>query len=112
MYVYNITFMVDPALKSEFCRWMTEEGAPLLRQATLGEDTLSSLLEVEGQPIPSDYGASFAYQTHFDDIDALHHWAGKVVPQALESFRDRFGQESQAFATTLEVMDAILPSRR
>lgn len=106
MYIYNITFVIDPAREDEFLTWMRGEAiAALFNENSLARSPrLQTVVETGGEkPLP-EHGLSIALQAEFDTEASAHEWDSTTLPPVLGDFTQKFGLHCAFFATLLTVI--------
>lgn len=108
MYIYNITFMVEPEYKIRFLDWMRGAALPALLSAgsAARNPRLTLVAEVPGDPEFASQACSFALQLEFTDLSAAKEWADIHLSPVIGQYISEFGPEhALSFSTILESID-------
>lgn len=106
MYIYNITFVIDPAREEEFLTWMRGDALRALfnEESAARSPRLQSVVETGGEKPTAEHGLSIALQAEFETEEAAHEWDSTTLPPVLGSFSQKFGPHCAFFATLLTVI--------
>ncbi len=97
MYIYNITFVVDPARTGEFEGWLR---ARLSEMAAAG--SLVKVVAVPGDPEFVAHAASYTLQTKCASLAEAEAYGESAGETLREAYARYMGGEGVSFASILE----------
>lgn len=97
MYIYNITFVVDPARTGEFEKWL---GTRLAEMALAG--SLVRVVAVPGDPDFAGHAASYTFQSKFATIDLAEAFGESEGETLREAYARYMGGEGISFASIVQ----------
>lgn len=111
MYIYNATFIIEPACADEFIGWIT----PLARKAAgdapsrlsricaagTEENTDTGMTEPDGR---GEDAVSVAFQTEFHTMDAAREWSRRRLRPLVAAFERRFAP-GMVFTSVFETIE-------
>lgn len=104
MYIYNVTFVVDPSKEAQLLKYIRNELLTKLfnpeSPAKLPE--LRKVIEAGGEKPGADHGLSIALSATFDTEETAHLWNDHILLPALGDFHLTFGNQALFFVTLLE----------
>lgn len=108
MYIYNTTFVVEPADKELFESWMRNVALPALVNPSLPARSprLTLVADAPSDPEFASHAASYAFQVEFKGVEDAKKWADMALTPIAGNFTSKFGAEhGLIFTTLLEVID-------
>ena len=103
-YIYNVTFVVPPEREPDLLDWLQTEVPPLLfnpfSPAMNGE--IRKVIEINGETPAPENGSNIALQATFETENNAHEWFSDFLPNSLNDFRNKFGDQAAFFITLLE----------
>lgn len=111
MYIYNITFIIEPSARERVLGWLRGHAVPaLFGEGSQGSNPrLQTVSEAGGEIPDSEQGLSIALQGEFPAVEEAKAWAMTTLPPVLDDFLMKFGPDALYFPTLLEVIPLQLP---
>ncbi len=97
MYIYNITFVVDPVRTGEFERWLSSR---LAEMALSG--SLVRVVAVPGDPDFASHAASYTFQNRFATLPEAEAYGEAEGENLREAYARYMGGEGISFASIVQ----------
>lgn len=97
--LYNVTCSVSPEVHKEWLNWMLKEHIPeVLQTGMFDEYKVCRIHEYE------ENGVTYAVQYIAPSREMLDRYMSEFAPDLQRKHRERYGDNVQAFRTTLEIL--------
>lgn len=106
MLVYNITFVMEPALEESFVALLREEYlSALLSSGAASAPSLTRVVPREDLAADGEEAVSVCLQMRFEGPKRLGEWQEGTLAPVLERLRSRFGDRLLYFPTLMRTID-------
>lgn len=104
MFIYNITFVVDPDQETHLLEYFRKYLIPKLfsNESPAKNPELKKVMETGGERLGKEHGLSIALSASFETEELAHLWNDHLFIPALSDFPVQFGSHSLFFVTLLE----------
>lgn len=100
MYIYNITFNIEPEIEKEWLNYIKEQFIPKMLKSGLLNKSITSKIQVD-----EAQGNSYSIQFMTDNQDKLKTFIKEELYPILNELHLKFSPKMVYFATELDVID-------
>ena len=100
MYIYNVTYLVDPSIRHDWLRWMRDGHLPaVMSTGCFLRNQFVRLLDLD-----ESHGQTYAVQYYAADRGSCDHFATQYEPGLERESGRQWGEKCLTFKTLMEVM--------
>lgn len=103
-YIYNVTFVISPAVEGKFLDWVRDSllSALFNAESPARNAALRKVIEAGGEKPGEDHGVSIALHAEFENESDARKWHDIFLAPELGKFTTDFGPDAVFFITLLE----------
>ena len=100
MYVYNISFQIDPNQQEPWLQWMKSKFIPMLSSTNIFDDL--KFYEIE---VMEDQAPTYTLQLFANSEEKMKNYQINLSPSMMEELQSTWGNQCFHFITTMKIVN-------
>ena len=100
MYVYNISFQIDPMQQEQWLQWMKSKFIPMVESTDIFED--QKFYEIN---VLEDQAPTYTLQLFTSSEQKMENYQINIAPSIIDELQNTWGNQCFHFITTMKIVN-------